>query len=64
MKTPVPDDEKMNDAPHADNDDDSVDTKIGNPASIEKVPDRPENHDEDFLDSPVEEEPSKALKGK
>jgi len=64
MKTLVPDDEKMNDAPHPKNDDDSVDTEVGKPASIEKVPDLPENYDEELLSSPVKEEPSEARKGK
>jgi len=64
VKTIVPDDEKMNDVPHPDNDDDSVNAEIGNPASIEKAPDLPENYDEEMLNPPVEEEPCKALKGK
>ena len=64
MKTLVPDDEKMNDVPHPDNDDDSVETKVGNPASIEKAPDLPENCNEEMLSPPVKEEPSEALKGK
>jgi len=64
MKTIAPDDEKLNDAPRPDNDDDSVDAVIGSPESIEKVPDLPENYDEELLNPPAEEEPSKALKGK
>jgi len=64
MKTIAPDDEKLNDAPRPDNDDDSVDTKIGSPALIEKVADLPENYDEEMLNPPAKEEPSKALKGK
>jgi len=64
MKTIAPDYEKLNDAPRPDNDDDSVNAEIGSPASIEKVPDLPENYDEDVLNPPAKEEPSKALKGK
>jgi len=45
--------------------DDSVDTEIGTPESIEKVPDLPENYDKEILNHPTEEEePSKILKGK
>jgi len=65
VKTLVPDEEKLNDAPPPDGDDDSIDTEIGAPESIEKVPDLPENHDEEILNHPTEEEdPSEMLKGK
>jgi len=65
MKTLVPDEEKLNDVSPPDGDDDSVDTKIGTPESIEKVPDLPENYDEEILNHPTEEEePSEILKGK
>jgi len=64
MKTIAPDDEKLNDAPRPDNDDDSVDTEIGSPESIENLPDLPKNYDEEMLNPPFKEEPSKALKGK
>jgi len=65
MKTLVPDEDKLNDVPPPDNDDDSVDTEIGTPESIEKVPDLPENYDEEVLNHPTEEEdPSEILKGK
>jgi len=65
MKTLVPDEEKLNDISPPDADDDSVDTKIGTPESIEKVPGLPENYDEEILNHPTEEEePSETLKGK
>jgi len=65
MKTSVPNEEKLNDASPPDCDDDSVDTEIGTPESIEKAPDLPENHDEEILNHPTkEEEPSEMLKGK
>jgi len=65
MKTLVPDEEKLNDVSPPDSDDDSVDTEIGTPESIEKVPDLPENCDEEILNDPTEEEdPSEMLKGK
>jgi len=65
VKTLVPDEEKLNDASPPDNDDDSVETEIGAPASIEKAPDLPENHGEEILKHPTEEEePSETLKGK
>jgi len=65
MKTPVPDEEKLNDASPPDGDDDSVDTEIGAPESIKNVPDPPENCDEEILNHPTkEEEPSETLKGK
>ena len=65
MKTLVPDEEKLNDVSPPDNDDDSVETEIGTPESIEKVPDLPENYDEEILNHPTEEEdPSEILKGK
>jgi len=54
----------LNDVPRPDNDDDSFDTEIGSPESIEKVPDLPKNYDEEMLNPPAEEEPSKGLKGK
>jgi len=48
-----------------DGDDDSVETEIGAPESIEKAPDLPENYDEEILNHPTEEEePSEILKGK
>jgi len=56
MKTLVPDDEKLNDVSPPGGDDDSVDTEIGTPESIEKVPDLPENYDEEILNHPTEEE--------
>jgi len=59
MKTLVPDEDKLNDVPPPDNDDDSADTKIGTPESIEKVPDLPENYDEEVLNHPTEEEEPK-----
>jgi len=46
MKTLVPDEDKLNDVSPPEGDDDSVDTEIGTPDSIEKVPDLPENYDE------------------
>jgi len=64
MKTLVPDQDKLNDASPAEGDDDSVDTEISTPDSIEKVPDLPENYDEELLDPPIEEEPSEMLRGK
>jgi len=66
MKTSVPNEEKLNDASPPDDDGDSVDAEIGTPESIEKVPDLPENLDEEILNHPTEEEedPSEALKGK
>jgi len=64
MKTIAHDNEKLNDAPCPDNDDDSVDTKIDSPESIEKAPDLPENYNEEMLNPPAKEEPSKVLKGK
>jgi len=65
VKTPVPDEEKLNDVSPPDNDDDSVETEIGTPESIEKAPDLPENCDEEILNHPTEEEePSEMLKGK
>ena len=65
MKTLAPDEEKLNDASPPDGDDDSVDTEIGTPESIEKAPDPPENCDEEILNHPTEEEePSEMLKGK
>jgi len=64
MKTLVPDEDKLNDVSPPDSDDDSVDTEIGTPESIEKVPDLPENYDEEILNHPTEEEePSEMLKG-
>jgi len=65
VKTSVPDEEKVNDVSPTDRDDNSVDTKIGTPESIEKVPDLPENCDKEILNHPTEEEePSEMLKGK
>jgi len=64
MKTLVPDEEKLNDVSPPEGDDDSVDTEIGTQESIEKVPDLPENYDKEFLNPPIEEEPSETLKGK
>jgi len=64
MKTLVPNEDKLNDLSPPEGDDDSVDTKIGTPDSIEKVPDLPENYDEELLNPPIEEEPSETLKGK
>jgi len=64
VKTPVPNDEKMNDASPPEGNDDSVDTEVGNPTSIEEAPDLPENYDEELLNPPVEEEPSETFKGK
>jgi len=65
MKPLVPDEEKLNDVSPSDSDDDSVDTEIGTPESIENVPDLPENFDEEILNHPTEEEePSEILKGK
>jgi len=65
VKTLVPDEDKLNDVPPPDNDDDSVDTEVGTPEPIEKVPDLPENYDEEVLNHPAEEEePSEILKGK
>jgi len=64
MMTPVPDEEKLNDASPPEGDDDSVDTEIGTPDSIEKVPDLPENCDEELLNHAIEEKPSEVLKGK
>jgi len=64
MKTSVPDEDKLNDASPPEGDDDSVDAEIGTPDSIDKVPDLPENYDEELLDPPIEEEPSDMLKGK
>jgi len=57
--------QKLNDVSPPDGDDDSVDAEIGAPESIEKVPDLPENYDEEILNHPTEEEePSEMLKGK
>jgi len=53
MKTLVPDEEKLNDVSPPDNDDYSVETEIGAPESIEKVPDLPENYDEEILNHPA-----------
>jgi len=65
MKTLVPNEEKLNDVSPLDGDNDSVDTEIGAPESIEKAPDLPENHDKEILNHPTkEEEPSEILKGK
>jgi len=65
MKTLVPDEEKLNDVSPPDGDDNSVDAEIGTPESIEKVPDIPENYDEEILNHPTkEEEHSEILKGK
>jgi len=65
VKTSVPDEEKLNDVSPPDGDDDSVDTEIGAPESIEKAPDPPENCDEEILNHPTkEEDPSELLKGK
>jgi len=65
MNTLVPDEEKLNDVSPPDGDDDSVETEIGTPESIEKVPDLLENYDEEILNHPTEEEElSKMLKGK
>jgi len=65
MKTLVPDEEKLNDVSPPDSDDDSVDTEIGTPELIEKVPDLPKSYDEAILNHPTEEEePSEMLKGK
>jgi len=64
MKTLVPNEDKLNDVSPPEGDDDSVDTEIGTPDLIEKVPDLPENYDEELLNPPIEEEPSKTLKGK
>jgi len=65
VKTLVPDEEKLNDASPPDGDDDSVETEIGAPELIEKLPDLPENCDEEILNHPTEEEePSETLKGK
>jgi len=64
MKILVPDEEKSNDVSPPEGDDDSVNTAIGTPESIEKVPDLPENYDEELLNPPIKEEPSKTLKGK
>jgi len=64
MKTLVPDEDKLNDVSPPEGDDDSVDTEIGTPDSIEKVPDLPENYDEELLNPPIEEDPSYILKGK
>jgi len=64
MKTLVPNEDKLNDVPPPEGDDDSVDTEIGTPEPIEKVPDLPENYDKELLNPPIEEEPSETLKGK
>jgi len=64
VKTLVPNEDKLNDVSPPEGDDDSVDTEIGAPESIEKAPDLPENYDEEFLNPPIEEEPFKTLKGK
>jgi len=42
VKTLVLDDEKTNDVPPPEGDDESVNTEVDNPASIEKAPDLPE----------------------
>jgi len=64
MKTPVPDEEKLNDVSPPEGDDDSVDTEIGTPDPIEEVPGLPENYDEELLNHPTKEKPSEMLKGK
>jgi len=64
MKTLVLDREKMDDASPPENDDDSVNTEVGTPASIEEAPNLPENHDEELSDPPIKGEPREALKGK
>jgi len=65
VKTPVPDEEKLNDVSLPEGDDDSVDTEIGAPEPIDELPDLPENSDEELLNhSNKEEEPSEVLKGK
>jgi len=64
MKTLVLDREKMDDASPPENDDDSVNTEVGTPATIEEAPNLPENHDEELSDPPIKGEPSEALKGK
>jgi len=64
MKTPAPDEEKLNDASPPEGDDDSVDTEIGTPDLIEDVPCIPEKHDEELLNPTDEEDPSELLKGK
>ena len=64
VKTLVPDEDKLNDVSPPEGDDDSVDTEIGAPDSIEKVPDLPENYDEELLNPTAEEDPSELLKGK
>jgi len=64
MKTLVPDEDKLNDVSPPEGGDDSVDTEIGTPYSIEKVPDLPENYDEELSNPPIEEEPSETVKGK
>jgi len=60
----VPDEEKLNDASPPEGNHDSADTEIGTPEPIEKAPELPENCDEELLNHPTEEEPSKTLKGK
>jgi len=64
MKTSVPNEEKLNDVSPPEGDDDSVDAEDGTPEPIEKVPGMPDNHDEELLNPPIEQEPSKTLKGK
>jgi len=49
MKILVPNEDKLNNVSPPEGDDDSVDTEIGTPDSIEKVPDLPENYDEELL---------------
>jgi len=63
MKTLVPNKDMLNDVSPPEGDDDSVDTEIGTPESIEKAPDLLENYDEELLDPPIEEDPSNILKG-
>jgi len=64
MKTLVPNEDKLNHVSPPEGDDDSVNTEIGTPDSIDKAPDPPENCDKELLDPPIEEEPAEMLKGK
>jgi len=64
VKTLVPDEDKLKDVSPPEGDDDSVDTEIGTPDSIEKASDIPENCDEELLNPTDKEDPSKLLKGK
>jgi len=64
MKTPFPDNDKMNDVSPPNDGNEWVDTEEDAPSSVGEVAPLSENCDEELLNPPAKDEPSELLKGK